>query len=201
MKVAFYNTKVKKGRYDDRILLNRPSFTNSVINKAKDKDLVNALIHYFEAPLPYRSQMHDYERDFVFVSSTKCRRNSHLKRTDGAGKVVQTATRCGGKCGKYHPMSAQAISKDRVWAMKLAGIDPKFTGHAGRGNAEMCIIHGARFSNRFTRDEARFRARHTQETQDKYYARPPHSQWLAAVQKIPEAKRRRMLPEEFLRVR
>ena len=201
MKVAFYNTKVNKGRYEERIHLNRPSFTSSVINKAKDKDLVNALIHYFEASLPYRMEMHEYERDFVFVSSTKCRRNSHSKRTNGAGKVVHPPTQCGGKCGKYHPMSPQAIAQDRVWAMKLAGIDPKFTGHAGRGNAEMCIIHGARFSNRFTRDEARFRARHTQETQDKYYARPPHSQWMAAVQKIPEAKRQRMLPEEFLRVR
>ena len=39
-----------------------------------------------------------------------------------------------------------------------------------------------------------------QSTQDRYYSRPPDSTWSVAVSKIPQHKRKRMLPEEFIRV-
>ena len=64
----------------------------------------------------------------------------------------------------------------------------------------MCIYHGALFSDAYDTSEARRRARHTQSTQDRYYSRPPDSTWSVAVSKIPQHKRKRMLPEEFIRV-
>ena len=61
---------------------------------------------------------------------------------------------------------------------------------ACRGNPEMCIYHAAAYSDAFDTSEARRRARHHQSTQDRYYSRPPDSQWMVAVSRIPEHRRR-----------
>ena len=84
------------------------------------------------------------------------------------------------------------------WAMNLADISANFQEHAVRDNTEMCIVHGAQYSGCFTADEGKRRARHSQSTQDKYYARPPHPMWQTTVLRIPEAKRRCMQAEEFI---
>ena len=91
-------------------------------------------------------------------------------------------------------------ANDRKLALKIAEVNPAFSGHACRGNLEMCIYHAAAYSDAFDTSEARRRARHHQSTQDRYYSRPPDSRWVSAVAQIPEARRKRMLPEEFIRV-
>ena len=196
----YWDTKMDKGRYGKPAPWNRIPYTNTPVTNPRNKDTVTALVDYAAVSNPRRAEMQDDERDFLFISTVKCKRRT-TKRKGATGTTHEHTPHCGGKCGRYHPIDSQTIAKDRVWAMKLAGVDTKFTAHACRGNAEMCIIHGSQYSDRFKMNEARLRARHSEATLEKFYARPPHPQWMAAVMKLPEKTRKHMLPEEYIRLR
>ena len=99
------------------------------------------------------------------ISSNKCQRKKRTWRFDPVqGKKVPYDWPCGGKCGKYHALSADAIAKDTSWCLEQAQVDTKeFKSHQSRGNAETVIIYASKFSDEFDATEAKLRARHSEE--------------------------------------
>jgi hypothetical protein len=80
----------------------------------------------------------------------------------------------------YH-LTLLLIAKDVKWALKLAGAGLHHTAHSTRECSETCIIYGGRPSKQFTPDEAKQRARHSEQTQQLYYQRAVNPRWLSAI--------------------
>ena len=62
------------------------------------------------------------------------------------------------------------------------------------------IIYASRFSDEFDADEAKVRARHSDTTQNKYYLRQPDPEFMTKINRLQQNKRRKMFPEEYLRL-
>ena len=185
--------------------------TYSTINKARSrytddhelKDTALALANYVAETWEKRKLLHPQDEGAVLISSTKCQRRARTYRFDAVqGKKMPYDWPCGGNCGHYHALSTDRIAKDTIWCLQQAQVDThEFKSHQSRGNAETVIIYAATFSDEFDAEEAKKRARHSEVTQNKYYLRQPDPEFMTRLVRLAQNRRRKMLPEEFLRLR
>jgi hypothetical protein len=199
-RIAYQGSKTTGTRLTTSCTINRARSANTTDHKLKDT--ANALADYMEITAERRKQLHPHDKGHVLISSTKCQRRAPTTRFDQVqNKKVKYHWPCGGKCGQYHSLSPDRVAKDTVWCLETAQVDTKeFKSHQSRGNAETVVIYPSRFSNEFDASEARVRARHSEVTQNKYYLRPPDTAFMAKVVRLRQNVRRKMYPEELLRL-
>ena len=69
-------------------------------------------------------------------------------------------------------------------AMRRGDVPAEYKSHALRGNSEVITIRASAVSDMFDIYEAMRRARHSMDTQLKYYEREPHPAWVRALANI-----------------
>lgn len=150
------------------------------------------LEQYNGDPSQTTCDMPQCEHNHVFVSTTLCNR--------APGTKVQQAGVCAGRCGRYHPVDAQTIANDRLWAMRHGDVPAEYKSHALRGNSEVITIRASAVSDMFDIYEAMRRARHSMATQLKYYEREPHPAWVRALANMNREMQRSLSVEEAQRI-
>jgi hypothetical protein len=198
--IAYKGSKTTGTALTTSSMINRARAT--FVSDAKLKDTAEFLASYIEITTQKREQMHEHERQNVLISSATCQRPAYtLRKNKVSGIKERHYADCGGHCGMYHPLSADTIAKDTTWCLQLAGVDTReFKSHQSRGNAETVLVYASKYSDTFELDEARKRARHSEQTMKKFYLRDPDPVFMAKMNRIAATKRRNMVPEEFLRL-
>ena len=200
LRLAYQGSKTTGTRLTTACTVNKARARHTTDHELKDTAL--ALANYVAETWEKRQLLHPLDEGAVLISSTKCQRRARTWRFDPIqGKKVPCDWPCGGRCGKYHALSADAIAKDTTWCLEQAQVDTReFKSHQSRGNAETVIIYASRFSDEFDADEAKVRARHSDTTQNKYYIRQPDPEFMTKINRLQQNKRRKMFPEEYLRL-
>ena len=200
LRLAYQGSKTTGTRLTTACTVNKARARHTTDHELKDTAL--ALANYVAETWEKRQLLHPLDEGAVLISSTKCQRRARTWRFDPIqGKKVPYDWPCGGRCGKYHALSADAIAKDTTWCLEQAQVDTReFKSHQSRGNAETVIIYASRFSDEFDADEAKVRARHSDTTQNKYYLRQPDPEFMTKINRLQQNKRRKMFPEEYLRL-
>ena len=200
LRMAYQGSKTTGTRLTAACTINKARAQHTSDHELKDTAL--ALANYVAETWDKRQLLHPMDKEAVLISSTKCQRKARTWRFDPVqGKKVAYDWPCGGSCGKYHALSTDRIAKDTIWCLERAQVDTKeFKSHQSRGNAETVIVYSSTFSDQFTADEAKTRARHSDVTQSKYYLRQPDTEFMSKVLRLQQNKRRKMFPEEFLRL-
>ena len=198
--VTFFDTKTYKNQWSPTHIVNAPrsKYIGGGPYVALQYSYWYRLQQYINLSAAHRAEMPPGEDNHLLISARKCGRQTTRRKNHVTGEMDVHVPPCGGKCNKYHPLTPDAIASDVKWCLKLAGASTKYTAHSTRGCAEMCIIHGARLSKQFGPEEARLRARHSQDTQDKYYRRAPNARWLSTIRSLRKGVVDNMLPEEFI---
>ena len=128
-----------------------------------------------------------------------CNRKQTQRFDQTQGKKVTYTPPCGGKCGHIHPLSPDTVANDIKWCLGLVDAGDQYKAHATRGCAEMCYIEGGKLSTQFDPDEARRRARHSEQTQKEYYVRAVNPRWLTTIRGKRKIHLQNMYPEEYVR--
>jgi hypothetical protein len=195
--VIFFDTKTAKGRFSEphNVFAPRRQYVGDDYLRMS---YWYRLSKYMAASASHRKQMHTGEHDHLLISSKLCKRKITKRMDHATGKRRDHVPDCGGECNHYHPLSSDAIAKDTKWCLALAGAETRYKAHSTRGCSEMCIIYGGRISDQFGPDEARLRARHSEQTQKTYYARAVNPRWLMTIRKLRKGTAKNMYPEEFI---
>ena len=221
-RVRFLSTKTAKGKLSKAVTYY--DFRPSVITRHAGKSTMVAHAEYDELAAPRRTQMWGFkctnpdcppdcehscsgnrsechnilcEHNRMFIATTICSRETGSKAQIAAAKL---GCPCTGKCGKYHPVSVDTLRHDREAPLEAAGIPQQYRSHALRGNSEVLTIRASQNSTAIPADEAMRRARHSRATQEKYYEREPHPNWVHAYNRLKEDIRRSLTVEEAQRL-
>jgi|TARA_B110000914_G_scaffold212356_1_gene213233 hypothetical protein len=195
--VRMWDTKTAKQRWSIPHNVNAPR--QQFVTDAKRSSYWRCLTMYLHVSSPYRANMIQSEANTVLIATKICNRKQTQRFDQTQGKKVTYTPPCGGKCGHIHPLSPDTVANDIKWCLGLVDAGDQYKAHATRGCAEMCYIEGGKLSTQFDPDEARRRARHSEQTQKEYYVRAVNPRWLTTIRGKRKIHLQNMYPEEYVR--